>query len=135
MRLAEAEGLRWGRGMNHDESRLPVSVRVEKTAAHARAYVTGKLDAAGAAAAQEAVSKAAEAAPGGRLALDLAGVPYLASVGLRLLISTARNLEKRGGRLVIVNPTDEAAMVLAVAGLEKPLRVCSGETALAKAFG
>lgn len=112
-----------------------VTVRVEAKAGYALARVTGKLDAAGVAAAQDAVRTAAEAAPGARLALDLAGVPYLASVGLRLLMSTARGLEKRGGRLVIANPTDEAAMVLAVAGLEKPLRVCAGDAALAKALG
>ncbi len=121
--------------MNHDESRLPVTVWVETKTTHAIARVAGKLDAAGVAAAQDAVARAAEAAPAARLALDLSGVPYLASVGLRLLMGTARALEKRGGRLVIVNPTDEAAMVLAVAGLEKPLRVCRGEAALAKAFG
>ncbi len=117
-----------------NENKPQVTVRVEMKPTFAIAYVNGKLDAMGAAMAQAPVAKAADAAPGARLALDLTGVPYLASVGLRLLMSTARALEKRGGRLVIVNPTDEAAMVLAVAGLEKPLRVCSGEAALAKAF-
>lgn len=133
MRLATAEPLRWGLAMNNDGSSR-VTVRVETMATHARAYVSGKLDLSGTAVAQDAVMRAAESAPGARLALDLSGVPYLASVGLRLLMATARVLEKRGGRLVIVNPTDEAAMVLAVAGLEKPLRVCAGETALAKAL-
>lgn len=120
-----------------NEANTRATVRVEtKDARFAVAYVTGRLDAAGVAAVEGAVAKAAEAAPGGRLALDLAGVPYLASVGLRLLMTTARALEKRGGRLVAVNPTDEAAMVLVVAGLEKPLRVCAGDAnVVAKAFG
>ena len=123
-----------GSGMSN-ETNPRAAVRVETKAGHAVAQVSGRLDASGVAAVEGAVAKAAETAPGARLALDLSGVPYLSSVGLRLLMGTARALEKRGGRLVIVNPTDEAAMVLAVAGLEKPLRVCAGEAALAKAFG
>lgn len=120
-----------------NEPNTRAALRVEMADARfATAFVSGRLDAAGVAAVEVAVAKAAEAAPGARLALDLAGVPYLASVGLRLLMTTARGLEKRGGRLVVVNPTDEAAMVLAVAGLEKPLRVSAGDaTAVAKAFG
>lgn len=121
--------------MTHDAN-SGGSVRIEtKSAGYAVAYVNGRLDLAGVAAVESAISKAVDAAPGGRLALDLSGVPYLASVGLRLLLATARALEKRGGRLVVANPTDDVAMVLAVAGLEKPLRVCAGEAAVAKAFG
>ena len=135
MRLAAEENARWGRGMSN-ETNPRATARVEtKGASYAIAYIAGRLDLAGVAAVEDATAKAAEAAPGARLALDLSGVPYLASVGLRLLMATARALEKRGGRLVVANPTDEAAMVLAVAGLEKPLRVCAGDAALAKAFG
>ena len=134
MRLAEEENARWGRGMSN-ETNPRATVRVEKGASYAIAYVAGRLDLAGVAAVEGATAKAAEAAPGARLALDMAGVPYLASVGLRLLMAMARTLEKRGGRLVVVNPVDDVALVLAVAGLEKPLRVCAGDAALAKAFG
>lgn len=118
-----------------NETNPRAAARVETKATHAVVQVAGRLDAAGVAAVEGVVARAAAAAPGARLALDLAGVPYLASVGLRLLMATARALEKRGGRLVVANPADDVAMVLAVAGLEKPLRVCSGEAALAKAFG
>jgi anti-anti-sigma factor len=118
-----------------NETNLRATVRVETKATHAIAHVTGRLDAAGVAAVEGVMAKAVEAAPGARLAIDLAGVPYLASVGLRLLMASARALEKRGGRLVVANPGDDVAMVLAVAGLEKPLRVCAGDAAVAKAFG
>ena len=96
------------------------------------AHMTGRLDAAGVVAVEPALTAALAAHP--RLALDLSGVPYVASMGLRLLMAAARGLEKRGGRLVIVNPSSEAEAVLAIAGLEKPLRVCAGAAALAKAF-
>ncbi|MBC8011343.1 MAG: STAS domain-containing protein [Burkholderiales bacterium] len=109
------------------------SVRMETgEPRYAVAHVTGRLDAAGVVAVEPAITRAV--ASHERLALDLAEVPYLASMGLRLLMAAARTLEKRGGRLVVVNPTSEVEAVLAIAGLEKPLRVCSGG-ALAKAFG
>jgi anti-anti-sigma factor len=119
-----------------DDMKIGAAVRVGATggANHASVRVSGRLDAAGVAAIEASIARAAEASPGGRLALDLADVSYLSSVGLRLLMLVARTLEKRGGRLVVANPTDEVAMVLAVAGLEKPLRVCAGEAAQAKAF-
>jgi anti-anti-sigma factor len=122
-------------GPMSNEQNTRATLRVETSNARfTTVFVSGRLDAAGVAAVEGAVAKAAEAAPGGRLALDLAGVPYLASVGLRLLMTTSRVLEKRGGRLVAANPTPEVEGVLAIAGLEKALRVCAG-AAVAKAFG
>ncbi len=109
------------------------TVRVETgDARFAVALVTGRLDAAGVVAVEPALTRAV--ATHERLALDLAGVPYLASMGLRLLLAAARTLEKRGGRLVVVNPTPEVEMVLSIAGLEKPLRMCVTKT-LPAAFG
>ena len=109
------------------------SVRMETTDARfAVAHLTGRLDAAGVVAVEPAVTRAVAAHP--KLALDLSGVPYMASMGLRLLMAAAKNLEKRGGRLVVVNPTPDVEGVLAVAGLEKPLRVCVSKN-LPAAFG
>lgn len=108
------------------------SVRVETgDARYATAFVTGRLDAAGVVATEPGITRAVQAHD--RLALDLAGVPYMASMGLRLLMAAARTLEKRGGRFVVANPTPEVAGVLAIAGLEKALRVCDAK-GLAKAF-
>ena len=97
------------------------------------AYVTGRLDAAGVVLVEPAVTRAVGTQD--RLVLDLADVPYMASMGLRLLMAAARTLEKRGGRMVVANPTAEVESVLAIAGLEKPLRVCVGSgAALAAQF-
>lgn len=109
------------------------SVRVETgDARFATAFVAGRLDAAGVVAVEPGLTRAVQTHD--RLALDLSGVPYMASMGLRLLMAAARTLEKRGGRLVVTNPPSEVEAVLAIAGLEKPLRVCAGPAALAKAF-
>ena len=109
------------------------TVRVDAKGAFAVAYVTGRLDAAGVVAVEPEITRAVRSHD--RLALDLSGVPYMASMGLRLLIAAARSMEKRGGRLVVANPTPDIEGVLAISGLEKPLRVCAGDAAVAKAFG
>src|SRR5262245_62080464 len=58
-----------------------------------------------------------EAAPeGGKVALDMTGVPYLSSAGLRLLLTVYRTLTGRGGRLVLVGLSPELADTMALTG-------------------
>lgn len=46
--------------------------------------------------------------PSGRhAAVDLSGVDFIASMGIRLLISTARALGRRGGRFVLFAPQQD----------------------------
>ena len=110
------------------------SVRVDTgDARFAVAHLTGRLDAAGVVAVEPELTRAV--ASHERLALDLSEVPYLASMGLRLLLAAAKNQGKRGGRLVVVNPVPDVEAVLAIAGLEKPLRVCTSKNLAAAVVG
>lgn len=114
------------------EDSTKAMVRLETgDARFAVAHITGRLDAAGVVAVEPALTRAVAAHEW--LVVDLAGVPYLASMGLRLLMAASRTLEKRGGRLVVANPADAVGAVLALSGLEDALRVCEG-AAVAKAF-
>lgn len=62
--------------------------------------LNGRLDAAGAD--QIGVRFTASTAATGRHAIvDLTGVPFVASMGIRLLISSARALNAKGGKLVL----------------------------------
>src|SRR5690242_12764897 len=64
--------------------------------------IVGRLDANGVA--EIEAQFAAGVVAGGRSTLvDLAEVEFLASLGVRMLISTARALSTRGGRLVMFN--------------------------------
>ncbi len=86
----------------------------------------GRLDAPGA----DAVGlrfTAATSAPGRRSVVDLAGVSFVASMGIRLLISTARSVHQKGGKMVLFGATelvqgvlDDAALVqiIPIAGTE-----------------
>ena len=53
------------------------------------------------------------------LLLDLAGVDYISSPGLRLLDNRARRLEELGGTLSVRHPTDPVRLALDLAGLER----------------
>jgi len=52
-----------------------------------------------------------------RVLVDLSGVGYLASIGIRLLTSNAKSLLSRGGKMVLLNPTPEVKEVLEMTGI------------------
>ena len=54
---------------------------------------------------------------GVRVVVDLAEVDFLASIGIRLLMLTAKSLASRGGRMVLLNPISEVQNVLEVTGI------------------
>lgn len=53
------------------------------------------------------------------LLVDMAGVDYISSPGLRLLDDRARQLEERGGTLSVRHVTDPVRLALDLAGLER----------------
>jgi len=59
-------------------------------------------------------------ASGGRnVRLDLSGVDYISSPGLRLLDDRTRQLEEHGGTLSVRHVTDPVRLALDLAGLER----------------
>jgi anti-anti-sigma factor len=52
-----------------------------------------------------------------RVVVDLSEVGFLASIGIRLLTSTAKSVANRGGRMALVNPIPEVQYVLETIGI------------------
>jgi len=52
-----------------------------------------------------------------RVVVDLAAVDFLASIGIRLLLLTAKSVAKRDGKMVIINPIPDVQSVLEVTGI------------------
>ena len=52
-----------------------------------------------------------------RVIVDLSGVDFLASIGIRLLMLTAKSVASRGGRMVILNPISGVQDVLELTGI------------------
>jgi anti-anti-sigma factor len=77
--------------------------------------MVGRLDIAGA----EAVALPLATLSGSKdgLTIDMAGVTFIASIGLRHLVSAAKAVRRRGGRLVLLNPNAAVAEVITTSGL------------------
>ena len=51
--------------------------------------------------------------------VDLSKVNYLSSIGIPMLINTAKSVASRGGRLVLLNPQQNVSEVLDMVGIEQ----------------
>ncbi|HME25982.1 MAG TPA: STAS domain-containing protein [Acetobacteraceae bacterium] len=68
--------------------------------------------------------------------VDLAGVSFLASIGIRTLLLGAKAVQRRGGCLVLLNPAEEVERVLDVMGVTDLMPIYrDSEAALAAASG
>jgi anti-anti-sigma factor len=70
-----------------------------------------------------------------KVIVDFSDVGFLASIGVRVLVKTAKPIVGRGGKLVIVNPNAAAAKVLASTGVDQLVPVVADEAAALAEFG
>ena len=54
----------------------------------------------------------------GRFAVDLSQVTFIASIGIRMLLTAARAQALRGGRMVLISPAGMSRKVLETAGVD-----------------
>lgn len=52
-----------------------------------------------------------------RILVNMAAVTFIASIGLRHLVAASRAVRRRGGQLVLLNPTATVAEVIETSGL------------------
>ncbi|GHV83769.1 anti-sigma-B factor antagonist [Spirochaetia bacterium] len=78
--------------------------------------IGGKLSAA--TAEEFSIAVDAAIAESDKLILDFKGVSYLASAGLRVLVSTQKKLSSRGGEMTIINVADDVLEIFEVTGLD-----------------
>jgi anti-anti-sigma factor len=69
-----------------------------------------------------------------RLIVDFARVDFLASIGVRILVRTARTMGNRGGKVVLVAPQEGPRRVLASTGVDTILTVVEDEAAAVAAL-
>jgi len=80
--------------------------------------ISGRLDLAGT---DEIATKfaALATAKDRRVIVDLTGVSFLASIGIRSIITNAKSLQQRGGRMVLfVGSNEPVAKTLEVTGID-----------------
>ena len=92
------------------------------------AALAGRLDAPGAEAVeQEFLDKVVE--PGLPAVLDLSELEFLSSMGIALLLRSARALSRKGVVLVLSRPTDMVREVLTIAGMDRVVPLAADEKA------
>lgn len=68
------------------------------------------------------------------LVVDLAGVEYMSSAGLRELVSALKRVKSHGGDVRIAAPSDRVSEVLALAGLDAIFDVYGDQVAAVGSF-
>lgn len=64
-----------------------------------------------------------------RLAINLAGVPYMDSSGIGELVRTFTQLRKQGGRMILFAPNKQVLMLLKMVRLDTVLDIVDDEAA------
>ena len=85
----------------------------------------GRIDHAGAAAFELALSPllAQSGTSTDALVLDFAGVEYISSVGLRVLMMTAKQMKGHGARVVVAAPQPVVAEILAISRFDRVIEI------------
>jgi anti-anti-sigma factor len=107
-------------------------VTFQDQGATARVALTGRLDILGAEEIALPLATLAGAKQG--LIVDMSGVSFIASIGIRHLVSAAKALSRRKGLLVLLNPNDMVAEVLTESGLNNLLPIVRSDSEAAAAL-
>lgn len=103
---------------------MKVSVDQHKLNNHSitRISLEGRLDVAGVQAAETEFKTALAAGP--NVVVDLAKVPFIASLGIRMLVAGAQTQAKLKGKMVLLAPDDMTKRILKTTGLDQLVAVC-----------
>jgi len=64
-------------------------------------------------------------APRKAIIVDMSGVPYMSSIGIRALLINAKAVARRGGKFVLLNPERNVKNVLETSGIDQIIPICS----------
>lgn len=95
--------------------------------------VSGRVDSSNASQLEDALAGVLDEGQK-NLVLELSGLDYLSSAGLRYLVSTLKDCRKRGGDLRIASPSERVDEVLRMAGLKSLFATYEDTTAAVGSF-
>ncbi len=109
-----------------------MEMEVFTIAPHAvRIKLTGRLDMAGSARIDLGFNAMAGANRG--IVVDLSAVTFLASIGIRTLVMGAKTVQRRGGKLILLNPSPDVRQVLEITGITDLMPIMDDQDAAAAA--
>jgi anti-anti-sigma factor len=95
--------------------------------------LVGRLDIVGAE--KIGLPLAAVAGSRGDVVIDMIGVDFIASIGIRHLVMAAKAVARGSGKLVLLDPNPMVTEVLMIAGLDQLLPIVRSEEEARAAFG
>ncbi len=98
-----------------------------------RVTLVGKLDIVGAG--QIELPLAAAAGSRSNMVIDMTGVDFIASIGIRHLVMAAKTVARGSAKLVLLDPNPLVTEVLEISGLEQFLPIVRSEAEARAAFG
>ena len=96
-----------------------MEIAINDMGSTATVKLIGRLDIAGAASIDQPLATLSGSKSG--IVVDMTEVTFIASMGLRHLVSAAKAVRRRGGRLMLLNPSAEVAEVVMTSGLTEIL--------------
>lgn len=69
------------------------------------------------------------AGEGVRVLVDLSGVSYVSSVGIPMLVNTAKSVVSRGGKMAFLNPQENVMKVLDLVGISSVIPIYNNQQA------
>ncbi len=70
-----------------------------------------------------------------KVIVDLSRVSFLASMGIRTIVLTARSIKSKGGAVVLLDPSPEVEKVLVVSGIDTLIPIVHGMDEATTALG
>jgi len=64
------------------------------------------------------------AAPRMAIIVDMSGVPYMSSIGIRALLINAKAVRQRGGKFVLLNPDTKVKKILVSSSIDQLITIC-----------
>lgn len=104
----------------------------EVQAGLSRVLLDGRLDAAGVQAGEAEFNSAIAAT--NNVIVDLEKVPFIASIGIRLLVAGAQAKTKAGGKMVMVHPDEHTSRILKTTGIDQLIPVFADMAAATAAY-
>jgi anti-anti-sigma factor len=104
----------------------PFSVTVSADGGTTTVAFNGELDLAGIDSASQAIERAEQA--DGMLVLDLAGLTFIDSTGLEVILRAARRAQQTGRRLVVVRPRPYVRRLFELTAIDQSLDIVDSVT-------
>jgi anti-anti-sigma factor len=104
--------------------RVVMEIAINDAGSTARVKLKGRLDISGAETIDLPLARLSGSKSG--ILIDMAEVTFIASIGLRHLVTAAKAVQRHGGRLILLNPSAAVAEVITASGLTEFLPIQRG---------